>query len=299
MALVSPGFLHHVVHSPDRLALVILGYKHSLCPNVTRDSVFNHCRRTDTAVITPCVKRTFSFAIVVICTLLTGCIGVTPMPKRTRTPQGPNRNLDLSFLKVGQTTRAELREKLQAIDTGFEDDRYFLGRWNESTWGGWAVLGLNETLQTTGRAWKNVNLLVEFDESGVVKGYERFPDRHLITRLAPVVDNTKFASSEHLNVSGGKFALTLVLTSEALEVEEQSGIKPRKYKIPVNEFSGRSTLSAGRADPNFILVTLHFASNLRKFGGPGGKKLKLEVTVPQLVKTLRCVSQRLVAVPES
>lgn len=221
------------------------------------------------------------------------------MPKRTRTPQGPNSNLDLSFLRIDQTTRAEVREKLQAVDTSFEHERYFLGRWAESTWGGWAVFGVDTDLQTAGRAWKSVNLVVEFDESGIVKRYERFSDRHLVSRLAPIVENTKFAGSQTLNVSDGKIALILVLTSQALEVEEQSGIKPRKYKIPVHEFTGKSTLSAGRADPNFVLVALHFASNLKNFGGPRGKKLTFEVTVPQLIKILGCLSQHAAAVSES
>ena len=47
-----------------------------------------------------------------LCAALLGCIGATPLHKRTRTPEGTEiQNIDLSFLHPGQTTRAEVKEK--------------------------------------------------------------------------------------------------------------------------------------------------------------------------------------------
>ena len=69
-----------------------------------------------------------------LCAILLGCIGATPLHKRTRTPEGTVvRDIDLSFLHPGQTTRAEVKEKLKLIDTGYQGDHFFLGRWSSST----------------------------------------------------------------------------------------------------------------------------------------------------------------------
>jgi hypothetical protein len=76
-----------------------------------------------------------------LCATLTGCIGVTPFPKRTRTPEGTEvKDVDLTLLHPGQTNRTEVKEKLKLIDTGYQGDRFFLGRWSSSSWGGWAVV---------------------------------------------------------------------------------------------------------------------------------------------------------------
>jgi hypothetical protein len=59
-------------------------------------------------------------AALLLCVTLTGCIGATPLPKRTRTPEGTEvKDVDLTFIHPGQTTRAEVREKLKLLDTGF------------------------------------------------------------------------------------------------------------------------------------------------------------------------------------
>ena len=51
-----------------------------------------------------------------LCATLLGCIGATPLHKRTRTPEGTElQKIDLSFLHPGQTTRAEVKEKLKLM----------------------------------------------------------------------------------------------------------------------------------------------------------------------------------------
>ena len=48
----------------------------------------------------------------------------------------------LEFIKVGSTTREEVEQKLGWVDTGIKDDRLFIGRWAESSWGvAWAAGG--------------------------------------------------------------------------------------------------------------------------------------------------------------
>jgi hypothetical protein len=59
-------------------------------------------------------KRLGTGAALLVCATLTGCIGATPLPKRTRTPEGTEvKNVDLTIIHPGQTTRAEV-QKIQA-----------------------------------------------------------------------------------------------------------------------------------------------------------------------------------------
>jgi hypothetical protein len=144
---------------------------------------------------------------------LLGCIGATPLHKHTRTPEGTEiKDIDLSFLHPGQTTRAEVKEKLKLIDTGYQGDHFFLGRWSSSTWAAWAVYPDPRFPSTGGRVWKSGNLLVEFDDAGVVKGFEPFNDAKAPRYLAPVAADTplQLASPLELPVkyyllAGGQF----------------------------------------------------------------------------------------------
>jgi hypothetical protein len=103
------------------------------------------------------------------------------------------KKLDLSFIRAGSTTRAEVREKLRAIDTGYQGDRYFLGRWSSSARGGWMILRGGTCCGSVGsgrRAWETGNLQIEFDDRGTVKGVEPFEDRKAVQVLVPVAQNT-------------------------------------------------------------------------------------------------------------
>jgi outer membrane protein assembly factor BamE (lipoprotein component of BamABCDE complex) len=127
-----------------------------------------------------------------LCATLLGCIGATPLPKRTRTPTGTEaKDIDISFIHVGQTARAEVKEKLKLIDTGYEGEHFFLGRWSSSTWGGWYVLaGYYNAAAGGGRVWKSGNLLVQFDSAGVVTSSTLFDDAKAISILVPVAADT-------------------------------------------------------------------------------------------------------------
>ena len=53
-----------------------------------------------------------------LCLALVACLAVTPLPQRTRTPQGTEeKSVDLTFIQPGKTTRAEVMDKLKLIDT--------------------------------------------------------------------------------------------------------------------------------------------------------------------------------------
>lgn len=111
-----------------------------------------------------------------------GCL-MGPVPMRTRARTGPGaeeRSLDLSFLKVGSTTRREVVEKLDWMRGSFScpRGRVFSGRWQSSSWG-FAGEGISPGGPVAGsnRKWKYRNLLIQFNENGVVERYLTMSDK--------------------------------------------------------------------------------------------------------------------------
>jgi len=234
-----------------------------------------------------------------LCATLLGCIGATPLHKHTRTPEGTEvKDIDLSFLRPGQTTHAEVKEKLKPIDTGYQGDHFFLGHWSSSTWAAWAIF---PNFGGAGRVWKSGKLLVEFDDAGVVKRFELFDDPKALRYLAPVAADTplQLASPLELPVryyllAGGQFVdARIVLSKGRIDFEELGERKKKhKFSLPASEVLRVETPVIIRfPDPTYISQRLHCARDLNKIGGPGGKDLNLEVTMPQLVTLMSYVAQ--------
>jgi hypothetical protein len=239
----------------------------------------------------------------VLCATLGGCIGATPLPKRTRTPEGTEvKNVDVAFIHPGQTTRAEVKEKLKLIDTGYSGDRFFLGRWSSSTWGGWVVVvGADPGgLGGGGRVWKSGNLLVEFDEAGVVKRSEPFDDAKAIRVLGPVAENTPLQLTAPLELpvkywkvpNAQPVPAKIVLSAGSLDFEELGEQKKKhKFSLAAKDVVRVETpVTLLDPDPTYTSERLRCARDLRKIGGPRGKDLNLEVTLPQLVTLMSYAS---------
>ncbi len=237
-----------------------------------------------------------------LCATLLGCIGATPLHKRTRTPEGTElQNIDLSFLHPGQTTRAEVKEKLKPIDTGYQGDHFFVGRWSSSTWAAWAVYPDPRFPSAAGRVWKSGNLLVEFDDAGVVKRFEPFDDAKAPRYLASVAADTplQLASPLELPVkyyllAGGQLVdAKIVLSKGTFDFEELGERKKKqKFSLPAGEVLRVETPVIIRfPDPTYISQRLHCARDLKKIGGPRGRDLNLEVTMPQMVTLMSYVAQ--------
>ena len=114
--------------------------------------------------------RFVTFLMVALCCLgLNGCVpGVARLPVHTVGMTGDKlekQQLDLSFLQVGTTNRTDVLDKLNVINTGYSDPRLFWGRWFVSKWGYWMIgAGVGDV----DRIWHANNLVVLFDEKGVV-----------------------------------------------------------------------------------------------------------------------------------
>jgi outer membrane protein assembly factor BamE (lipoprotein component of BamABCDE complex) len=237
-----------------------------------------------------------------LCATLLGCIGATPLHKRTRTSEGTVvKDIDLSFLHPGQTTRAEVKEKLKLIDTGYQGDHFFLGRWSSSTWAAWIVYPDPRFPSAVGRVWKSGNLLVEFDDAGVVKRFEPFNDAKALGYLAPVAADTPLQLASPLElpvkyylIAGGQFVdAKIVLSKGAFDFEELGERKKKqKFSLPANEVLRVETPFIIRfPDPTYISQRLHCAKDLKKIGGPRGRDINLKVTMPQLVTLMSYVAE--------
>jgi len=243
--------------------------------------------------------------VLVLCSTLLACIGATPLPRRTRTPEGTEvKDLDLTFIHPGQTTRGEVREKLRLIDTGYTGDHFFLGRWSTSSWGGWAVLvGMppGGVGGGGGRVWKTGNLLVEFDDAGIVKRSEPFNDRKTIRMLAPVAENTPLLLTPPVElevkysntVQTGTVPAKIVLSADRFDFEELGERKKKhKFSLPADEVLRVETpVIVADQDPAYTNQRLRCAHDLKKIGGPHSRDINLMLTLPQLVTLMTYVAQ--------
>ena len=234
--------------------------------------------------------------LLILCAWLTGCYGIVPMRQRTVAQQGPTATIEPGFLKKGETARPEVLDKLRAADTGFASDRFFVGRWRTSKSGEWlAVGGYGGAAFGADRRWHNVNLLIQFDAAGTVESYEVFPDKLLAEKLFPVAQQRQLLETEKLEgsitVNGSEIPVSLNLSKESIEIAELEHSKVLKHR-PQYHYTvpraGLQSVSVDRFQDNvtYLDISLHFANDLREFGGPRGKKTSVQVTVPQLITLL-------------
>ena len=232
--------------------------------------------------------------VLLVCSSLLGCIGVIPMRQRTVGPQGVVDKVDLTFLVPRKTSHAEVLEKLRSIDTNVPSSRFFVGRWRTSKLGAWAAAGgYGGAAATGGRLWRNANILLKFDSSDRVESYEVFPDKFAMMRLEPVSRDVQVLPGETDQVvvpcgSGCEVSAHLLLSRESLEVEETTAARGRKqlhYAIPLKAWKGVH-LDRYQDQAGYVAIDLLFAEDLRRWNGPRGTHVHLEVTIRQLVNLL-------------
>ena len=162
--------------------------------------------------------------------------------------------------------------------------------------------------------WKTGNLLVEFDDAGLVKRAEAFNDRKVLQELTPVAENTPLQLDppvelrlKYWNGGTAPVAAKITLTPARLDVEElddssdndqkKNGVKPGKQKklarfsVPANNLRKVEMPYAQGDDPTLLGPRIHCAVDLRSFGGPRLKYLNLQVTLPQTVTLMSYITQ--------
>jgi hypothetical protein len=237
--------------------------------------------------------------LVFLFTWLAGCIGIVPMRRRTVAQQGATGNIDTRFLKPGETRRGEVLDKLRGTDTGFASDRFFVGRWRTSKAGAWIAIGTPAGYGgfAADRLWRNTNLVVRFDNDGAVESYELFPDKMVAEKLLPVAQHQRLSVPEQLETSftlnGTEIPVSLLLLKESLEFAELARFHHRPqyhYTIPRQALE-RVTVDRFQDNVAYLNVTFHFTRDVRQFNGPRGKKIGLQMTVPELITVLAYASE--------
>ena len=105
--------------------------------------------------------------------VITGCI-LVPIPTDRHTPKsahtrGEIEKRSLEFLQAGSTTREEVLWEFGEPDALSEDERYFLYRW--LTVAGYLVGGGGSDVGAAGMGTKRHDMVLEFDERGVLVRY--------------------------------------------------------------------------------------------------------------------------------
>ena len=128
--------------------------------------------------------RKLTLCIIIFCLVvpLVCCFGATRLPTRVVNPVGTKispKEIDLEFLQLGVTQRDEVAHQLALVDTTYDNPRLFWGRWSESRWGYWWILGMpcdNCMAGNAGRMWRMKNVLVSFDQNGLLSRKDMIGD---------------------------------------------------------------------------------------------------------------------------
>lgn len=252
--------------------------------------------------------------IALLCAFCCGCLAVPiRVPTKTRNISGATgKKLDLNFIKVGTTTREEVGQKLGWIDTGLKEDRIFIGRWADSSWGvAWAAGGGYSAEAGWSRAWTTHNLVLDFDEKGVVQQMSFFPDKDLLMAISaraskdlshsldlstprevPVEYIRPGKPTDIVSPGGKHFLGTLILGRDAFAFlqDRQTGAKEAyDFKTTPENISHLSMghwVASDSLHPENVVVTIHFKQKTSV-----GSKINVQVDVPTTMILIKYIAQ--------
>ena len=215
-----------------------------------------------------------------------GCAFATPMRAPTHNSgaagEGANGKVSLGFIQAGKTSREEVMQKLGWTSTELKDDRLFLGRWASSSWGVYSMASLDTTnpVEDWNRHWGTHNVLIEFDEKGLVRKYRMFPDSEMIKELTAVVAESPGRSLDlakpvevPVGLRGPRdayYAGSLVLAGDSFEFRQDNPNGTHNFKISPQQIQkfGVTNLSHSRWShtlgsrqgpyPRYLNAIIHF-----------------------------------------
>jgi hypothetical protein len=246
--------------------------------------------------------RGLSLASALLLSLLTllGCLGATRLPARSRGPGGniiEPKQVELGFIQAGTTKRQEVLDKLSPIDTGYSSPRLFWGRWANSKWGYWWILvapsgpsggGGGAGAGNAKRLWHLQNLVVSFDENGVVRSNKEFEDDKSLWRelhgrlpdLAPL-DLTQLLSIPLGRHGDGG----LTVGEDFIEVHRSKKSPARIPFSSVLRISHDGTPDKN-VEPGLTCHTLHFSEKTAV-----GSKLRFCAEAPKVIAMFQYLHQ--------
>lgn len=224
------------------------------------------------------MKNSYRLAVSVLAVsaaILSGCAGATRLPLRAKGLAGEplqNNKLDLAFLDAPGTQRDEVVSRLSSVDTAYSNPRLFWARWRESKWGYWWVIaGGYSAAGDAKRIWHIHNLLVSFDENGIVRKKELFKDdkslwTELHTRLAdaPPLD---LSQPIPIEVIGPGKVQAMTLGKDSIQFDRRNALLPVQISPQAIVRISHSRLGI-IGNPVVTCHTLHLAEK-----SPMGKKI--------------------------
>jgi hypothetical protein len=223
-----------------------------------------------TLVFRPC--RMGCVIPLVFSAVLCDCVGATRLPVRATSPAGAaiqKKEINLNFLQAGSTHREEVENQLSAINTTYSNPRLFWGRWGESKWGFWWVVAVPCTSNCAAgdakRIWHVRNLLVTYDENGLVTSKETIPDekkfwRSLHSRMVkappPPLD---LAQPVRVELTTPE-PVAILLGKDHIELEQSNSDAPNVQTpiMKIARFSHGTSLNK-KSSPGVTCHTLEFS----------------------------------------
>jgi hypothetical protein len=203
---------------------------------------------------------------------------------------------------VGTTRREEVSKKLASIDTGYSNPRLFWGRWAVSKWGYWWMVGApcagNCLAGDAKRIWHAHNLLITFDETGIVQNQQIIDDDTALWRElhAQMGKMPPLDLSKPLTISSASYReKMIVLTNAGMKITgyktrpQVAGYKAKPYVriSPVNVIGIRHVGTADKkAHPGLTCHTLQLVEK-----SAFGKNIRFCAEPPQLMTLFQYLEQ--------
>ncbi len=228
------------------------------------------------------------------------CLGCAPIRKHVSGISETRQKLDLSFLQAGTTTRQEVLEKLDWINTGVTEERLFIGRWSAYSLDlvlGWAPPPFNVAPQSQ-ETWKPNNLLVEFDAQGIVKQFRVLSDSDFLKELSSWIQRNaptlppfiapSTITVKHRHALGKYHFGELTLGADSIEYHESDDAS-HNFTLPRGQLGALtypSTTPGDTSNPRMINCRLKFREATK-----AGSHLTLAMTVSSLFTLIEYVEQ--------
>ena len=129
------------------------------------------------------LRISLSIAVAASFMAVPGCIVPVRTKNQTKNVYGSQQQLDIGSLKMGSTKREEVEKNLAGIRVG-GNQNFFWGRWEHSKW---VVFAAGMSGAEAERTWGVSNLVIKFDQTGLVKNWEIVGDKELGAKLDEVV----------------------------------------------------------------------------------------------------------------
>ena len=212
------------------------------------------------------------------------------------------KQVDLTFIKLGETSRNEVVQHLGWIDTGASGKNFFVGRWAENSWALlWGAASYPAVNGGYNQVWNTHNVIIDFDEKSVVVGVEQFKDKYIIDNLAQRISQAQEAKLD-LSVpikvpvqnscfdDANGYPGDLILSSDELEflesVTNKHGKQGHSYKTPATNVTKVTMGFDDPSQPQQICAVLHFRQKTRT-----GKKMSFRVNLSGTAALIKYVTE--------